>query len=552
MKEATVIDQHTQVLPSSGPKREALREKGQFWTPFWLAKVMAAWVTELRPKTLFDPAVGPGTFFGGARAAGYTGRCEGYELHEISFDGDRLGLSPNDLSRVVVGDFIGAQLSRAFPAIVSNPPYIRHHRLSDERKAELRQIAERVLGFPLDGRVGLHVYFLLKCLEYLASGGRLAFLLPADVCEGISSRPFWNRLCERFRLEAVLTFDESAAPFPKVDTNAMVFLISNNTPLDSIRWIRVRKRDSEAIVRSLRNMKIENRDNTALTCYKRKLTEALATGLSRPPRTALSHGTPLSHFARIVRGIATGANEFFFLTNEQITEFGLEKRYFVRAIGRTRDCRDDTLRTSTLAALEAQARPTWLLNLDGTPKERLPTRLRSYLVAGEKQKLNERALIQGRRPWYKMERRTPPPILFAYLGRRACRFILNEARVVPLTGFLCVYPWDTRHDAVRKLWRALNHPATLENLAFTGKSYGGGALKVEPRQLDTLEIPKAVLQEVGLEPPPVATELLLLEEPASLPPRRSVQKSGKMNSTKGFGPTVDKRSRLKNPASGRA
>jgi hypothetical protein len=521
MKSAVAIVQDFQVLPGTGPKREALREKGQFWTPLWLAKVMAAWVTELRPRTVFDPAVGPGTFFAGARAAGYTGHFEGYELHETSFaEAGRLGLSSGDFERIVVGDFIGARVNRSFPAIVSNPPYIRHHRLSEERKAELRRIAERVLGFPLDGRVGLHVYFLLKCLEHLDSGGRLAFLLPADVCEGISSRAFWNRLCERFRLEAVLTFDESAAPFPKVDTNAIVFLISNHTPQDRIRWIRVQERDGEAIARAVKGLPNAFGSRAALTWTERKLTEALATGLSRPPRPASSQGVPLSNFARIVRGIATGANEFFFLTSEQIAVLGLEMRFFVRAVGRTRDCRDDTLRCSTLTALEAQARPTWLLNLDGTAKESLPTRLRSYLEFGEAQKLNERALIQSRRPWYRMEQRTPPPILFAYLGRRDCRFILNEAGVVPLTGFLCVYPWDARPDAVRRLWRALNHPATLENLAFAGKSYGGGALKVEPRQLDTLEIPQAFLDEVGLESPPVATELMLFERPTKQVHRR--------------------------------
>jgi hypothetical protein len=113
-----------------------------------------------------------------------------------------------------------------------------------------------------------------------------------------------------------------------------------------------------------------------------------------------------------------------------------------------------------------------------------------------------------------MEQRTPPPILFAYLGRRDCRFILNEAGVVPLTGFLCVYPWDTNRQAVQKLWRALNHPDTIQNLAFAGKSYGGGAVKVEPRQLDSLEIPASVVREVGLNSPEVATELFLLEEAA--------------------------------------
>lgn len=514
MKASSTNILETQALPTTGPQREALREKGQFWTPFWLAEAMVSWALESRPEMPFDSAVGPGTFLAAARAVGYTGPFAGYELDESSFaEGRRLGLSPYDFKDVVLGDFISARVDRVFPAIVSNPPYIRHHRLTADRKAQLRRIAERILGFSLDGRIGLHVYFLLKCLEPLAPGGRLAFLLPADVCEGISSRALWNRLCERFSLETVLTFDESAAPFPGVDTNAMVFLISNTAPKDRLQWMRVRKRDGEAIAQALRGLPRPEADHLALTCGERELSEALATGLSRPPRAGFVEGVPLSHFARVMRGIATGANEFFFLTGQQIAERGLVASYFIRAIGRTRDCPGDILRTVHLATLEARGRPTWLLNLDATAKEQLPLSLRSYLEAGEKQRLHERALIRTRRPWYKMEHRTPPQILFAYLGRRDCRFILNEARVVPLTGFLCVYPWDSRSEAVRRLWRALNHPATLQNLAFAGKSYGGGALKVEPRQLETLAIPATVLNEVGLDLPPVATELMLLEEP---------------------------------------
>ena len=56
-------------------------------------------------------------------------------------------------------------------------------------------------------------------------------------------------------------------------------------------------------------------------------------------------------------------------------------------------------------------------------------------------------------------------------------------------------------EAVEKLWRALNHPDTLANLAYAAKSYGAGALKAEPRQLDTLLIPLQVLEAVGLRPP---------------------------------------------------
>jgi hypothetical protein len=520
------IEAGFQSLPSAWTEREELREKGQFWTPPWLAKIMASWVTEKQPDRLFDPAVGPGTFFSAARAVGYTGHFDGFELHETAFiDGGKLGLTRNDFSRIEIADFILSRFTRTFPAIISNPPYIRHHRLGEQRKSELRTIAERVLVFALDGRVGLHVYFLLKCLEHLSPSGRLAFLLPADVCEGISSRALWNRLCERYRLEAILTFDESAAPFPKVDTNAMVFLMSHSAPSRHFKWLRVKERDVDSVLHSLQGVNNGQGTGKAVVCQERELSEALTTGLSRPPRPVASHGIPLSHFARVVRGIATGANEFFFLTREQVKSLGLDQRFFIRAIGRTRDCREDVLHLSALEQLDQAGRPTWLLNLDNTLKERLPATLRSHLESGEQQQFHQRALIQSRRPWYKMEQRTPPPILFAYLGRRDCRFILNEAGVVPLTGFLCVYPWDTNHEAVKRLWRALNHPDTIKNLAFAGKSYGGGAVKVEPRQLDSLEIPASVLQEMGLKSPEVATELVLLEKTAGKKSGRPGRKS---------------------------
>jgi methylase of polypeptide subunit release factors len=496
-----------QKLPAGGDEREALRVKGQFWTPPWLAKVMARWVTQDNPEILFDPAVGPGTFFAAAREAGFAGEFHGFELHNNAFaDGWKLGLKPDDFHHVQIADFISTSLPEKFPAIISNPPYIRHHRLTQDQKLELKQLAQSHLGFSLDGRVGLHIFFLLKCLTGLAPGGRLAFLLPADVCEGISSSIFWNRICQQYRLIAAMTFADEAAPFPTVDTNAMVFFFTKEKPLEEFLWLRACEKDGEAISVALDKQKT----SSAVSLRHRKLTEALKTGLSRPPRAQNNFGTPLSVFARVVRGIATGSNDFFFLTREQICSHNLPEKFFRRAVGRTRDCPSDRLLRADMDRLEAAGRATWLLNLTDETDDKLPQRLQIYLKSGVQAGLPEKPLIKTRRPWYKMEKRTPPPILFAYLGRRDCRFILNEANVVPLTGFLCVYPWDTAQAGVKKLWRALNHPDTLANLSFVSKSYGGGALKTEPRQLDQLEIPQSVLDEVGLLPlKPVSQPMLL-------------------------------------------
>ena len=113
--------------------------------------------------------------------------------------------------------------------------------------------------------------------------------------------------------------------------------------------------------------------------------------------------------------------------------------------------------------------------------------------------LPTRPLIKQRKPWYKMEKRKVPPLLFAYLGRRNTRFIKNEAGVLPLTGFLCVYPIHNDDKSVRNLWQALNHPDTLENLKLVGKSYGSGAIKVEPGNLSELPIPEHIVEQFDLK-----------------------------------------------------
>jgi hypothetical protein len=463
---------------------------------------MAAWVLADRPPMLFDPAAGPGTFFAAARGLGFQGSFAGFELDgAVLARASESGLGPGELERIRIGDFLGRPLRPVYPAIISNPPYIRHHRLDQRRKRSLQARAAHWLGFTLDGRVGLHVYFLLQCLQSLCPGGRLAFLLPADVCEGLSSARLWRRLSERFRFDAVITFSKEAAPFPGVDTNALVFLLSHRPPLRRVPWLCVRRPDADAISSALAGraphsaLRTPHSQGPAVLACERDVGELVSTGLSRPPRADTTRGVPLSAFAKVMRGIATGANEFFFLTAAQLRQHDLEKRFFRRAVGRTRDCPGAVLKAQDLEALDRAGRPTWLLSLDSPPKARLPAALRAYLKKGERAGLAARPLIATRRPWYRMEHRAAPALLFAYLGRRDCRFVLNEAGIVPLTGFLCVYPRDQDPKNIRRLWRALNHPATLANLRYVGKSYGDGAIKVEPRQLDALELPPLVIEK---------------------------------------------------------
>ena len=56
-----------QALPRSGSGRDALRAKGQFWTPDWVADFMVAYALQDQPTQLLDPAFGEGVFFRAAK-----------------------------------------------------------------------------------------------------------------------------------------------------------------------------------------------------------------------------------------------------------------------------------------------------------------------------------------------------------------------------------------------------------------------------------------------------------------------------------------------------
>ena len=502
-------------LPRSGPAREALRNAGQFWTPEWIAEAMVAYVLTGDCDRIFDPAVGEGAFFRAAKkVATELGRridLAGTEVDPAVLHQARsTGLSDHDLSGVSIRDFVLNPPNGKFRGIVANPPYIRHHRLSPHVKHQIRQISFETIGRPLDGRAGLHIYFLIRALQLLEVGGRLAFIMPADTCEGISAPALWNWITRKYRLDAVVTFEPEASPFPRVDTNALIVFIRNDTPRGKLYWARVQ----EPLTQELKEWVASDfgfKSAKTITTHLRELPEALETGLSRPPVGDQFYGPALGDYAYVMRGIASGGNEFFFLTKGAARSLGITEEFLVLAIGRTRDVKGEEITKEMVAELDASGRPTQLLSLDDRPLSAFPRAVQNYLQQGQQLGLPDRALISQRRPWYKMEVRQIPPFLFAYLGRRDARFIRNLAGVVPLTGFLCVYPKDPRKEAVERLWAILRHPETIRNLTLVGKSYGSGAIKVEPRALERLPIPKTVIQELGSPQRPIAQQLLFRE-----------------------------------------
>lgn len=484
-----------QQLPTEWKEREILRDKGQFWTPSWVADAMVSYVA-VNTDLVFDPATGRGAFYEALL------KLNKPKVSFFGTDVDSEVLEDNIYNHkncfVEERDFIKNPPQRKFKAIVANPPYIRHHRIDEVTKNLLKQLSTSITGDTIDGRAGYHIYFLIQALNLLEQNGKLAFIMPADTCEGKFAKNLWKWISEKFCIEGVITFDKKATPFPGVDTNAMVFLIKNSKPTSTLYWVKANQAYSTDLFNfTSSNFKQEKFET--IEVITRQLKEGIATGFSRPEQNHNGFKFHLNDFANVMRGIATGSNEFFFLTAQQVKELQIPKEFLKRAVGRTKDATKSILTAKDVEELENENRPTYLLSINRHDK--LPKEISNYLKLGEEMGLPKRSLIQQRKPWYKMEKRVVPPLLFAYLGRRNTRFIKNDAGVLPLTGFLCVYPIYDDKEFVENLWQALNHPDTLENLKLVGKSYGSGAIKVEPGNLNKLPIPEHIVKLFDLKRP---------------------------------------------------
>lgn len=489
-----------QELPTNWEKREKLRQKGQFWTPSWVAKAMICYVAK-NNSIIFDPAIGKGAF--------YTALQELNLPEELSFEG--FDIDSNIINQAIsenifgnncsieIRDFLLNPPSRKYFSIVANPPYLRHHRLSLKTKEHLKHLTYRIMGDFLDGRTGYHVYFLLQSLYNLSEGGRLAFIMPADTAEGVFSKKLWNWITKHYCLECVVTFDHSASPFPGVDTNPLIFFISNSKPKQNIYWVKCLKQYSDDLFNFI-NSNFSNQTFSTLKIIKQNLSDALSLGLSRDPDNNHKSTFKLLDFAKVMRGIATGANEYFYLNEEQVKKHNLPNQFLHYAISRTRDVNTSEITYSLIEGMKNENKPIYLFSPDGRKINDFPVSVQKYLKIGENKGLPKFSLISTRQPWYKMEKRIAPPFLFAYLGRRNARFIKNTANIIPLTGFLCIYPHNNDISYIDKLWEILQNEDTIKNLCLVGKSYGSGAIKVEPRSLEQLPIPDHLIAKYALRP----------------------------------------------------
>ena len=211
-----------------------------------------------------------------------------------------------------------------------------------------------------------------------------------------------------------------------------------------------------------------------------------------------------SSVAKVVRGIATGANEYFIFSKSKASQYGIDEKYLLPCICKAIDVKDNFFTKDKFNSLVNADRQSFLLNAISAKDEKVL----KYIEIGEKTGIDKKYLTACRTPWYSLENRPPSPIWVSVFNRSGLKFVRNEANISNLTTFHCVYPVQSSlfdNVNIDILFAYLLTDVAREIFEDNRREYGNGLQKFEPNDLN-----KAMMLDLTLLDKKTENEIMRL------------------------------------------
>ena len=473
--------------------QEERNRKGQFATPTMLALDILYHAKKLLPKNqkirFIDPAFGTGAFYSALLRTFPKTRIQkavGIEI-DPHYAKPAIELWKDTGLELSIEDFTLAKPpapNNRFNLIICNPPYVRHHYIVNGNKTRLRQSTKGACGVEINGLAGLYCYFLGLSHIWMAKDGLAGWLIPSEFMDVNYGKAVKAYLLEKVTLLHIHRFDPNEVQFGDA-------LVSS-----AVVWFKNAKPSKDHNVKFTFGGSLDKPKLTKIVPSEILMSESKWTRFPALEIREESKICTLSDYFTIKRGLATGCNEYFILTSEEIEKKKLPKSMFHPILPSPRYLPVDEVKADS-EGNPVLDRRLFLLDCHLTEdkiKTEFPT-LWEYLQEGKKRGITERYLCRHRSPWYSQEDRPSPQFICTYLGRgdvksgKPFRFIYNHSKATVANVYLALYPKPSlenlikkKHSTARKIWKILNEicpKAMLEE----GRVYGGGLHKLEPKEL---------------------------------------------------------------------
>ena len=449
---------------------------------------MAKWITgNPACQTILDPAVGLGIFF---RVISHIKPRNGYKF--IGYDIDPTILLQakslfSDLSHADIElkgkDYLFNDWLRKYDGIVCNPPYFKFQDYKN-RAAGLEEFQSR-LNMNLSGFTNIYTMFILKSVKQLTANGRAAYLVPFEFLNADYGTVVKKHLLESETLRYVLLFNSKENVFSNALTTSCILLFANDDKSETVTFLNAQRaedlRDIFEQIASYPDLKAAGKN-----IHRSDLNPDVKWRgyYQRQSDKKFKNLVTLSTYGKVVRGIATGDNDYFTFDEKKKAEFGIKDKFLLPCLTKAVHAKTNFFTQIEYDNLRMKGSRVFLFNAsDLTDKA-----VRQYVELGKESGVDKRYLTSHRTPWHAIENRPPAPMLVTVFNRTGLRFVRNEANIKNLTCFHAIYLNLFAMAKVDLLMAYLLSDVSKEILNDERREYGGGLNKFEPNDLNKAKV----------------------------------------------------------------
>jgi tRNA1(Val) A37 N6-methylase TrmN6 len=478
---------------------ESRKLRGAFFTPQTIAGYLAEWAIANNPAArILDPTCGDGSFLVaaaellmslGANQQALSDQVVGIEVDAETAHAAMMAVQARDLDATVkVDDFFRlSPPSELFPslgtfdAVVGNPPFVRYqHHAGEARRFSM--LAALKQGVRLSGLASSWPAVLIHAAAFLKPEGKLAMVLPAEAMSVGYAEPVRQWLKHRFSAVRLVLFER--LQFPDAEEDVVLLLAEGAGHSDAFSLYYVSDADDLRRIRPFQERPVALAPNG-------KWTDLFLTGDQRALYRDISSKAfvPLSAYGTPMLGTVTGANDFFVVSDETRVKYGLRPSIDVRQVipAGSKAPRGLAYRQRDWDQRRAAGDAVWVL--DPNPADLSPG-LRDYLEVGERRGVPLAYKCRSRPHWWKPPVVEAPALFFTYMSHHVPRIVDNRSSATILNSMHGIQPAAGVNPQLLKMIPLLSlNSMTLLGAELNGRAYGGGVLKLEPREASRLPVP---------------------------------------------------------------
>jgi hypothetical protein len=456
------------------------KANGSYYTPTNVARTLVRWAVRRPEDRLLDPSCGDGQFL---------------SLHRESVgveQDQRAAIAASHRAPgcvVHVEDFFAyaATTNQRFECAAGNPPFIRYQRFSGDVRRRALHFCHR-LGAPLSGLTSSWAPFLVAAASLLKPGGRMAFVVPAEIGHAPYAAPLVKFLSKSFGKVHLVAVRETVFP----DLSQDVWLLyaadygSSTDSLSLTAWDEFRSTARPPT----RRVEVSVHEWIDWAC---RLRPFLIPEEARHLYRRLS-GHPdafrLGDVARVGIGYVTGANDFFHLRPSTARFARISDKVLIPTVRSGRVLPPDAVGETTVAQWVRQDEPCLLLRLRAD--DVVPDAVRRYLDSDTGREARKSYKCRNRKPWYVVPDVVVPHGFLTYMSGNGPALVANEAGCTCTNSLHAVrMQRGHRFSEIKAVW---DHPLTRLSAELEGHPLGGGMLKLEPREAIRVLAPRPGLR----------------------------------------------------------